>query len=83
MKNQRLYIVVDGNNKPMSFAKKQFENGGGQFCYVSRRGRSRFYLKTYTEKEAKKLIKETIENRALYNLGADLNYYMMPLSKFL
>ena len=70
-KTERKFIVVDEKRRPMSFQHEQF-------CYVSTRGRSRFFLKMYTETEANELIKKTIEFRDKHNFPIG-EYNLMPL----
>jgi hypothetical protein len=71
-KRFQYYIVVDGENRPMSFYNDQF-------CYNDTECTSRpFALSYYTLKEARKLIKKTIEFRNSNNFSID-EYFLMPI----
>jgi hypothetical protein len=70
------YIVVDENNRPMSFLKDQF-------CYTdTEESRNPFSLQSYTLEKARELIKKTIEYRTANNyLSPDEQYILMPICK--
>lgn len=69
----RKYIIVDENNKPMTF---QYE----QLVYVYTRGFSRLYLAMYTEEQANEVIRKTVEFRTKNNFDVG-DYHLMPLKK--
>jgi hypothetical protein len=72
MTTERRYIVVrESDLRPMTFS-------GDQFCLVPPRSRSRFYLKTYTEKEAKTLISKSKRFRKKNNFFPT-GYLLMPM----
>jgi hypothetical protein len=75
MSRNRKFIIVDENDKPMTWQERS-----KQLVYTSKRGNSRLFLDSYTEKEAHDLIMQTIDNRKKW--GMDTNgYYLMQLNK--
>lgn len=70
---ERRFIVVDDEDRPMSFQEPQF-------CYVPRkpkRGKIA-YLETYTEAEAERLIEKS-KKWTIKNNASDINYFLIPV----
>jgi hypothetical protein len=79
IQQEKRYIVVDQNRRPMAFH-------GNQFCYVPikvvRVGRpTNHILETYTESEALELIRKTQEYRRdkLKLIEPEDKYELMPI----
>lgn len=71
-KNYKKYIVVDEDNRPMTFEVNQF-------CYcTNHQGRNPFPVNLYSYEEAMELIKKTIEYRTKneFSIGT---YNLMPV----
>lgn len=71
MKPEIKYIVVDSDERPMTF-------DGQQLCYVSTDKRNKFYLQTYTQKEAEKYILKS-KHFAHRNHLKPMKYFLMRL----
>lgn len=73
MKKERRYIIVDEDNKPMSWSKRD-----RQICYNSKIGRTRFKLKHYRKEDAEQFIIETVGNRLKWKMSPG-RYYLMQI----
>lgn len=72
--NYKKYIVVDDDNRPMTFVDDQF-------CYCNtHHARQPLGVQTYTHKRATELIRKTVEFRIKRNFHVG-EYSLMPVGK--
>ena len=77
-KKFKRYIVVNANRQPMAFST--IDKKGGQFFFCNtEEARRPFALKSYTLKQARDLIKKTLEWRSKKGLESG-QYYLMPIT---
>lgn len=83
-KKYRFYIVVDCDNRPMTYQRQSTK--GGQFVYCSsERHQSPLPLHVYSYKTARELIARTYKFRTDSGIDVfkkDETLYLMPVKKF-